>query len=125
MSYRMSVDIGGTFTDLVVVDDEGQISVFKSSTTPEDYVSAVIRNLRQVSESFGVSLDGLMQECSSFIGGSLVHGSTIATNALIEKKVAKTGLICTRGFRDILTDREGGKAEPFNWDLDLSQRRAP
>ena len=118
MSYRMSVDIGGTFTDLVVVDDDGQISVFKSSTTPEDYVAAVIRNLRRASESFGIPLEELMRECSSFVGGSLVHGSTIATNALIEKKVAKTGLICTRGFRDILTDREGGKAEPFNWDQD-------
>ena len=118
MSYRMSVDIGGTFTDLVVVDEEGRIRVFKSSTTPEDYVAAVISNLRQASESFGIPLEGLMQKCSSFIGGSLVHGSTIATNALIEKKLAKTGLICTRGFRDILTDREGGKAEPFNWDQD-------
>jgi N-methylhydantoinase A len=125
MSYRMSVDIGGTFTDLVVVDDEGQISVFKSSTTPEDYVAAVIRNLRQASESFGIPLQRLMQECSSFIGGSLVHGSTIATNALIEKKVAKTGLICTRGFRDILTDREGGKAEPFNWDQDYPPPYVP
>ena len=125
MSYRMSVDIGGTFTDLVVVDEEGQISVFKSSTTPEDYVAAVISNLRQASESFGIPLEGLMQECSSFVGGSLVHGSTIATNALIEKKVAKTGLICTRGFRDILTDREGGKAEPFNWDQDYPPAYVP
>ena len=125
MSYRMSVDIGGTFTDLVVVDDEGRISVFKSSTTPEDYVAAVIRNLRQASESFGIPLQELMQECSSFTGGSLVHGSTIATNALIEKKLAKTGLICTRGFRDILTDREGGKAEPFNWDQDYPPAYVP
>jgi len=125
MSYRMSVDIGGTFTDLVVVDAEGQIRVFKSSTTPEDYVAAVIRNLRQASESFGIPLEGLMQQCSSFIGGSLVHGSTIATNALIEKKAAKTGLICTRGFRDVLTDREGGKAEPFNWDLDYPPAYVP
>jgi len=125
MSYRMSVDIGGTFTDLVVVDEEGQISVFKSSTTPEDYVAAVISNLRQASESFGIPLQRLMQECSSFVGGSLVHGSTIATNALIEKKVAKTGLICTRGFRDILTDREGGKAEPFNWDQDYPPAYVP
>lgn len=125
MSYRMSVDIGGTFTDLVVVDDEGRIRVFKSSTTPEDYVAAVITNLCQASESFGIPLEGLMQECSSFIGGSLVHGSTIATNALIEKTVAKTGLICTRGFRDILTDREGGKAEPFNWNQDYPPAYVP
>ena len=125
MSYRMSVDIGGTFTDLVVVDEEGRIRVFKSSTTPEDYVAAVIGDLRQASESFGISLEGLMQECSSFIGGSLVHGSTIATNALIEKKLAKTGLICTRGFRDVLTDREGGKAEPFNWDQDYPPAYVP
>ena len=125
MSYRMSVDIGGTFTDLVVVDEEGRIRVFKSSTTPEDYVAAVIEHLRQASDSFGIPLEGLMQECSSFIGGSLVHGSTIATNALIEKKLAKTGLICTRGFRDILTDREGGKAEPFNWDQDYPPAYLP
>ena len=125
MSYRMSVDIGGTFTDLVVVDEEGRISVFKSSTTPEDYVAAVIGNLRQASEFLGTSLEALMRNCSAFVGGSLVHGSTIATNALIEKKVAKTGLICTRGFRDILTDREGGKAEPFNWDQDYPPPYVP
>jgi N-methylhydantoinase A len=119
MSYRMSVDIGGTFTDLVVVDDDGRISVLKSPTTPEDYVAAVISNLREAADSLDTSLQELMRDCSAFVGGSLVHGSTIATNALIEKKVAKTGLICTRGFRDILTDREGGKAEPFNWDQDF------
>jgi N-methylhydantoinase A len=125
MSYRMSVDIGGTFTDLVVVDDAGDISVFKSPTTPRDYVDAVVTNLREASEFIGLPVERLMRECSSFVGGSLVHGSTIATNALIEKKVAKTGLICTRGFRDVLTDREGGKSEPFNWDQDYPPAYVP
>jgi N-methylhydantoinase A len=118
MSYRISIDIGGTFTDLVIVDDGGDIALFKTPTTHEKYADAVIKNLESGSNSLDISLKELMKGCSTFIGGSLVHGSTISTNALIENKVAKTGLICTRGFRDMLLDREGGKAEPFNWNID-------
>ncbi len=118
MSYRISIDIGGTFTDLVIVDDGGDIALFKTPTTHEKYADAVIKNLESGSNSLNISLQELMEGCSTFIGGSLVHGSTISTNALIENKVAKTGLICTRGFRDMLLDREGGKAEPFNWNID-------
>jgi N-methylhydantoinase A len=125
MSYKASIDIGGTFTDLVILDDQGRIGLFKSPTTPADYVGAVIANLKQAAAYFETDLENMLKETSRLAGGSFVHGSTITTNALIEGKVAKTGLICTRGFRDILTIREGGKEEPFNWRLDYPEPFIP
>ena len=117
MGYRVSIDIGGTFTDLTVMDEKGGLSVFKASTTPDNYVEAVLDNLKQAGKHFNLSLDRMLARCGRTQGGSFIHGSTITTNALIENKVARTGLICTRGFRDILTTREGGKDEPFNWRI--------
>ncbi|MEW6264775.1 MAG: hydantoinase/oxoprolinase family protein [Thermodesulfobacteriota bacterium] len=116
MSFRISVDIGGTFTDLVVMDEHGGVETFKASTTPENYVEAVLDNLGRAARHHGMSLSEMLSQGGGR-GASFIHGSTITTNALIEGKVARTGLICTRGFRDILTIREGGKKEPFNWRL--------
>jgi N-methylhydantoinase A len=125
MRYRVSIDIGGTFTDTVLVDQDGRFGVFKSPTTHENYVDAVVSNLNKASRHFDISLENLMANTASLVGGSLVHGSTISTNALIEGKTAKTGLICTRGFRDILTDREGGLKDPFDWDRDYPRAYIP
>ena len=102
MSFRLCVDIGGTFTDLAIVDREGELKVFKSPTTPADYVGGIINVLHLASEHYKMSLNTLLEQCSTVNGGLFVHGSTISTNALIEGKTAKTGLICTKGFRDIL-----------------------
>ena len=118
MSYRMCIDIGGTFTDLVVVDDKGVVDIFKSLTTPADYTDGFIETLRLASNHYKISLQQLMAQCSSVHGGYLAHGSTVSTNAIIEGKAAKTGIICTRGFRDILSAREGGKEEPYNWQME-------
>ncbi len=125
MSFRISVDIGGTFTDLVMVDDQGDMSVFKSPTTRADYVQAVLNNLEQASNYHEVPIDRLLRECSPGLGGCFVHGSTISTNAMLESKVAKTGLIITRGFRDMLTHREAGKDEPYMWHLDFPEPYIP
>jgi len=118
MSYRMCIDIGGTFTDLVVVDDKGLVNIFKSPTTPVDYTDGFIETLRLAGSHYKISLQELMTQCSSVHGGYLAHGSTVSTNSIIEGKAAKTGLICTRGFRDILSAREGGKEEPYNWQME-------
>jgi N-methylhydantoinase A len=86
----------------------------------------VIDDLKQASEALKLPLTKLMEECSSTAGGSFIHGSTISTNAMVEKKVAKTGLICTKGFRDILTIREGiRRPNPYHWDLDFPQPYIP
>jgi len=118
MSYRLCIDIGGTFTDLVVADQKGHVNIFKSPTTPANYTDAFIDALKQAAGYNKVPLSKFMEECSTSAGGYFAHGSTVSTNAIIEGKAAKTGLICTRGFRDVLTGREGGKEEPYNWQME-------
>ena len=126
MGIRACIDIGGTFTDLAVVNDsDGQLRVFKSSTTPEDYASGVLDCLKLAAEYYDLDLSRLLEDCSTDRGGSVAFGTTIATNALITGNVAKVGLICTRGHRDILTFREGGKEDPFDWDLDYPDPYIP
>jgi N-methylhydantoinase A len=97
---RLGVDIGGTFTDLVWVDDvTGMMRVGKLLTTPKDPAQAVEQGVL-----------GLLQEAGAAAGGvrGLIHGTTLATNALIERKGARTGLLTTAGFRDALEiGREG------------------
>lgn len=125
MSYRICIDIGGTFTDLVVVDDKGRVSMFKSLTTPDNYEEACIDTLKQAAEHYSLPLSRFMEQCSSSAGGYFAHGSTLSTNAIIEGKTAKTGLICTRGFRDILFAREAGKEEPYNWQMEWPKPYIP
>ncbi len=92
--YRLGCDIGGTFTDFVLLDDEtGEIKTGKCLTTPKDPSDAVeegIRALEKTTPNFVEKLD------------ELIHGTTLVINSIIERKGAKTGLITTKGFRDIL-----------------------
>jgi len=119
MTLRMSIDVGGTFTDLVVADEAGVISIYKAPTTPHRFTEGVLASIEVAAEDRGQSVGDLLKACSTFIGGSLIHGSTITTNAVLEGKVAKVGLIVTRGHRDILTIRHAGeKRNPYNWKED-------
>lgn len=83
---RVGVDVGGTFTDFTVAADDG-LYVFKVSSTPHDPAEAVLEGLRRA----GIGADG-----------TVVHGSTVATNAVLERKGARTALVTTAGFRDVL-----------------------
>lgn len=98
---RVATDIGGTFTDLVYVDGSGQVEVAKSHTTPPNFEKGVIDVLDKS------SLD--KRSISTFI-----HGTTVIINALTERKGAKTGLITTKGFRDILEIARGNRPDLFN-----------
>jgi N-methylhydantoinase A len=109
MSLRICVDIGGTFTDIVSIDDRKTVRIAKSPTTPEDYSEGVLECIKIVAADAGVSVADLLEKCTYF-----AHGSTVVTNAVIEHKVAKVGFLVTRGFRDILVLREGGKEDPFD-----------
>ncbi|MFQ3666599.1 MAG: hydantoinase/oxoprolinase family protein [Sphingomonadaceae bacterium] len=94
MSYRLGVDVGGTFTDLLVIDEEsGETWREKVPSTPDDPSRAVVSGARLVCEKAGVSPESL----SLFL-----HGTTVATNAVLEAKIAKVGLITTEGYRHIL-----------------------
>lgn len=110
---RVAVDIGGTFTDLALYDDAtGEIRVAKGSSTPHDPSLGVI----QVLEKAGVDMGQ---------AGFFAHGSTIATNALIERKVAKTGLLATKGFRDVLEIRRGNKLDLWDFYNDVAPPPVP
>lgn len=106
---RLATDTGGTFTDLVVEDDDGAISLFKAPTTPADPVQGVLDALALAAARRGESLAEFLGRAESF-----VHGTTHAINAIITGEAARTALFVTQGHRDILTLREGGRAEPFN-----------
>lgn len=106
---RLATDTGGTFTDLVVEDDDGLITLHKASTVPSDPVMGVLDALRVAASARGLSLAELLGRCDSFI-----HGTTHAINAIITGRTARTALIVTAGHRDILLFREGGRTEPFN-----------
>lgn len=94
MNYRIGADIGGTFTDLILVDDAGAtFQVGKVLTTPERPDDAVLAGVKQVLSATGVSAGAVSH---------LVHGTTLFANALIERKGAKTALVTTRGFRDAI-----------------------
>lgn len=93
---RIGIDVGGTFTDMVLVDDaSGRLYYTKTSTTPRDLAQGVINGIDKV-----LAIAGARLEDVDYIVGA--HGSTIGTNALIERKGAKVGLLTTRGFRDVL-----------------------
>ena len=92
--YRLGCDIGGTFTDFVLVnDDTGDFSIYKCLTTPSDPSDAVETGIKGLNEQ----TPGFMPHVAE-----IIHGTTLVINAIIERKGAKTGLITTKGFRDVL-----------------------
>jgi len=93
-NYRLGCDIGGTFTDFVLVNDEtGEFQINKCLTTPGDPSDAVEQGIRELLEQ----APGFMSKIDE-----IIHGTTLVINAIIERKGAKTGLITTKGFRDVL-----------------------
>ncbi len=95
--YFIGVDVGGTFTDLALMDGRGQVKSYKTATTPGDFKSGVLNALKLAAEDNGLSLEGLLERVRYF-----GHGTTIATNALIQRKGARTGLVTTKGFGDTI-----------------------
>jgi N-methylhydantoinase A len=98
---RVATDIGGTFTDLVYVDDSGKVGVAKSHTTPPSFEKGVI----DVIEKSGIDQKAIK---------TFIHGTTVIINALTERKGVKTGLITTKGFRDVLEIARGNRPDLFN-----------
>ncbi|MFT5172676.1 MAG: N-methylhydantoinase A [Gammaproteobacteria bacterium] len=106
---RIGVDIGGTFTDLVGVDASGRFHVAKTPSTPSDPSQAVLDGLGLLATSAGRSLAALLDDTALFI-----HGTTVATNLLVERKGARLAMVSTKGFRDILELREGTKTNRYD-----------
>jgi N-methylhydantoinase A len=97
MGYIVGIDIGGTFTDCTVIDEAGEVTVAKSPSTPPDFARGFFDVLGIAAERLDLSLDGLLAETTA-IG----HGTTVATNAMVERRGAKVGLITTAGHGDVL-----------------------
>ena len=95
-NYRIGVDIGGTFTDIVLMDDSGAVLTKKISSSVENYAQAIVEGLGEVFEQNSLSGANVQE---------VLHGTTVASNAILEHKGAKTGLIGTKGFRDVLEIR--------------------
>ncbi len=95
--FYMGIDIGGTFTDTVVVDDQGRLRIYKTESTPGNLAVGVLEGVRLASENLGISSRELLSATSYFS-----HGTTMATNAFIERKGTLTGLITTKGFGDTM-----------------------
>jgi N-methylhydantoinase A len=118
--YTISVDTGGTFTDLVLADQDQVIGLFKSSTTPDDLFVGIAGAIDKAAEH-------LEQTASELLGATrvFVYSTTRSTNAILTGNVAKTAFITTRGNRDILLYREGGKDQPHNLALPFKTPYVP
>ena len=114
-TIRMGVDIGGTFTDVVLETGRAQFSakVLTTYGAPED---AIIDGMAQVCAKAGVAPGAITQ---------IIHGTTLATNALIERRGAKTALITTEGFRDVIEMRTESRFEQYDLNLELPEPLLP
>ena len=121
---RVASDIGGTFTDTVMIDEGGSIGRFKVPTVPSDPAAGVLATLELAAADMGLPLRDLTSRISFFS-----HGTTVATNALLEGKVARTALIQTRGFGDTVSIMRGfkslGLAEAEVKDFRTMVKQAP
>ncbi len=106
MSYRIGIDVGGTFTDFLVIDEYGKSEVFKTLTVPHSPTDGVFEGLKKIAQSKHISQDELLAQVTH-----IIHGATITTNAVITEKGARTAFITTRGFRDMLMMRRGIKSD--------------
>jgi N-methylhydantoinase A len=123
MGFRVGVDVGGTFTDLICVTPAGEIVLDKTPTTLDDQSTGVMNGLEQLADRFGLEIDAFCRDLDI-----LVHGTTTADNTMIEMNGAPTGLLVTEGHRDEIELRRCHKEEI--WDpnypgpIPIARRRA-
>ncbi len=117
MSYRIGVDVGGTFTDLVLLQEEtGEVSEIKILTTNPNPAAGVLQALKAALARASAPGEEIQ---------SILHGTTIATNSLIERKGAKTALLTSQGFRDILEIGRQIRPKLFDWSAEKPQPLVP
>jgi N-methylhydantoinase A len=117
MTYSLAVDIGGTFTDIVLRHDSGRLTVDKTLTTPHDLIEGFFTGVHAVLKSAGLA--------PREIDGVVVHATTVVTNALIERKGPPTALIVTAGFRDILRIRNEHRYEMYDPQIEFPEPLVP
>ncbi|MEE3288800.1 MAG: hydantoinase/oxoprolinase family protein, partial [Pseudomonadota bacterium] len=117
MGWRLGIDIGGTFTDVALVNDaDGTIGIAKTPTTPADFGKAVLTGLQEAISRYGVPPGEV---------SLLSHATTVVTNAILEENGARTALISTRGFRDVLELRRSARSDLYDMFQDSPRVLVP
>src|SRR4030043_569789 len=115
--YRLGCDIGGTFTDFVLLHDQtGEIKTYKCLTTPRDPSDAVEHGIREMEKT----TPGFVEQMDE-----VIHGTTLVINSIIERKGAQTGLITTKGFRDVLEIGRSIRYAPYDVFADFPKPLIP
>ena len=109
MEYKIGIDVGGTFTDFLVTDSQGAVTVHKTQTRPRQPEVSVLQGLRKIAASCDLALSDFLSHVSV-----IVHGTTITTNAILTGEGAKTAFLTTRGFRDVLNMRRGLRERQYD-----------
>ena len=107
--FTIGIDVGGTYTDLVAIDEHGNTVFAKSPSTPADQSVGVMAGLEELARRLNFSRTGMLAQTDR-----VVHGTTVATNALLERKGAKVALLTTEGHRDVIEMREGLKDNRYD-----------
>lgn len=113
---RIGVDVGGTFTDFIYVDDDGKIEVYKTSTTPHDPSIGMMEGINAVCDKLGIEHSEIDE---------IFHGTTIATNMVLEHKGARAGMITTKGYRDIIHIARHKRPTNFSIVEDIPWQKYP
>src|SRR5438094_1140498 len=107
MPYIIGIDTGGTFTDCIVMDADGKLTAAKAPSTPDDFSEGVMESLRVAAERLGITIEALLGETAR-----LALGTTVGTNAMLQRRGARVGLITTKGHRDVIHIMRGARGVP-------------
>src|SRR5215217_3161202 len=107
--FTIGIDVGGTYTDLVAIDESGRSAFAKSPSTPADQSIGVMAGLEELARRVRLTRSEMLA-----LTDRVVHGTTVATNALMERKGAKVALLTTKGHRDVLKILEGLKGDRYD-----------
>ena len=109
-SIKLTCDVGGTFTDVVLSDTGGRVAIGKAMTTPQSLIEGLLTAIGGAGAQLGLERRQLLEACELF-----VYSTTQATNAILEHRTARTALLCTEGFPDVLSRREGGSMHLYDF----------
>lgn len=118
--FRIGIDIGGTFTDCVIHAPDGTMAIVKSPSTPGAFANGFMNALAVAAKRFDLPREELLARTQT-----IVHGTTVSTNAVVTRRTASTGLIATLGHPDVLTLREAPRKKAWNWKLDYPEPFVP
>lgn len=109
MKFRIGIDVGGTFTDFLLINEKGETKIYKTLTTPSDPTIGFFNGLTDMAKDHQLTIKEFIQRISL-----IVHGTTVGTNAALTYNGARTALVTTKGFRDVLQMRRGIRPDPYN-----------